>query len=221
MKYLPRIGLLAFLVFLAACHSGRPDASLSPSKQPPSQKSGIAESDAEPVIPEYVLAQINANTLGAGDIIEVKVIDHQELSGRYEVFSDGTIRFPLIGNISVDSLDPNQVAEIIRSKLADGFLTNPQVSIFVVERNSKKIFILGQVKKPGTFTYEENMTIIQAITMAEGFSERASKNDTSVTRVVEGKTRRIPVPIERIGKGDAPNFILKPGDIVYVPESIF
>ena len=69
------------------------------------------------------------------------------------------------------------------------------------EYNSKKIFVFGEVQKPGTFPYEEDMSIIQAITMAGGFTKVASKNDIAVTRQVEGKETKIRVPVADIGSG--------------------
>ena len=210
------------IFFIVSCHVQKPDEQVPQNSQAKSNTQSTApqNGDAED-LPEYIRNQVNSNTLGPGDILQIKVRNQQDLSGKYEVFSDGSIRFPLIGSMSVEALDPNQVAEIIRSKLAEGFLVKPQVSIFVEVRNSKKIFVFGQVKKPGTFIYEENMTVIQAITLAGGFTERAAKDDTSVTRVVQGKRKRMPVPIDKIGKGTVSNFILIPGDIVYIPDSIF
>ena len=77
------------------------------------------------------------------------------------------------------------------------------------------------MQKPGTFPYEEDMSIIQAITMAGGFTKVASKNDIGVTRQVDGKETKIRVPVADIGSGREKNFKLQPGDIVFVPESMF
>jgi polysaccharide export outer membrane protein len=93
--------------------------------------------------------------------------------------------------------------------------------VLIREYNSKKIFVFGEVQKPGTFPYEENMSIVQAITLAGGFTKIASKNGTQVTRIVEGREQKVRVPVEDIGVGRERNFSLKPGDIVFVPESFF
>jgi protein involved in polysaccharide export with SLBB domain len=89
-----------------------------------------------------------------------------------------------------------------------------------VEYNSKKIFVLGQVSKPGTFPFEGKMNIIQAVTLAGGFTNMARKNSVIVTRVEDGIERRIRVPVDRISEGLMPNFQLQPEDIVYVPETV-
>jgi polysaccharide export outer membrane protein len=107
------------------------------------------------------------------------------------------------------------------AKLKQGFLKEPQVSVFVKEYNSKKVFVFGEVQKPGTFMYEEEMTIIQAITVAGGFAKSAAKNKVSVTRLEDGIEKRIFLSVEEIGRGKERNFFLMPGDIVFVPESFF
>lgn len=163
---------------------------------------------------------VEASVLGPGDVFEVTVFQEKDLSGIYRVTPDGRIDFPLLGLISVEGLTPAQLAERIRDGLRQGYLRNPSVNVFVKEFNSKKVFVLGQVQKPGTFRYEESMNIIQAITLAGGFAERASRNGTVVTRVEGQAERRIPVPVEDISEGEAPNFLLLPGDIVFVPESV-
>jgi polysaccharide export outer membrane protein len=101
------------------------------------------------------------------------------------------------------------------------YLKKPQVSVFVQEYNSKKISIFGQVRQPGTFSYQEGMSVVEAISIAGGFTSMARKNDTTVIRIVNGKKRRFKVEVESIGQGVAANFIMSPGDIIFVPERIF
>ncbi|MBN2494771.1 MAG: polysaccharide export protein [Deltaproteobacteria bacterium] len=167
--------------------------------------------------PRYV----PASTLGPGDVFEVKVYDEKELSGIYRVSSAGSIQFPLIGMIDLNGLTSSDAAVKIRDKLAEKYLRNPQVSIFIREYNSKKISVFGQVTKPGTFQYEDGLTVIQAVSMAGGFTKMAAKNDTNVTRIVDGAEKRFSIPVEAIAQSRAKNFYLEPGDIVYVPESIW
>ncbi|RME24785.1 MAG: polysaccharide export protein [Deltaproteobacteria bacterium] len=176
-----------------------------------------------PQTPEVPVSKVRTaeSTLGPGDVFEVKVYDEKDLSGVFRVSATGTIKFPLIGTVSVEGLTSTEAADLIQQKLAEKYIKNPQVSILVKEYNSKKVSVFGQVNKPGTFPYEEGMTVIQAISMAGGFTKMAAKNDTNVTRIVGGEERKFPVPVEAIAEGKAKNFYLKPGDIVYVPESIW
>ena len=144
-----------------------------------------------------------------------------DLSGPYRVAPGGTIDFPLCGKVQVQGLNTSATSDALTRCLGEKYLKHPQVTVLLREYNSKKIFVFGEVQKPGTFPYEEDMSIIQAITMAGGFTKIASKNDIAVTRQVEGKETKIRVPVADIGTGREKNFRLQPGDIVFVPESIF
>lgn len=164
---------------------------------------------------------VGASTLGPGDVIEVRVYREQELSGVYQVGSVGDVVFPLCQSVVVGGLTPNGAAEKFRECLAAGFMRDPQVTVLVREYNSKKVFVFGEVQKPGTFTYQDGMSIVQAVTLAGGFTRTASQNKTSVTRRVRGQEVKVKVNVQDIALGKAPNFTLEPGDIVYVPESLF
>ena len=164
---------------------------------------------------------VQASTLGPGDVFEVKIYDEQELSGIYRISSSGSISIPLVGRVQLEGLTSSDAADVIQQKLAERFVKNPQVSIFVKEYNSKKVSVFGQVTKPGTFNFEDRMTVIQAVSMAGGFTNIASKNEINVTRMVDNDEKKFFVPVEAIAEGKAKNFFLEPGDIVYVPESIW
>jgi len=175
-----------------------------------------------PETPDVVVNEYTpASTLGPGDVFEVKVYDEKELSGIYRVSSSGSISFPLIGKVQVEGMTSTDAADLIQGRLGEKYLRNPQVSIFIKEYNSKKISVFGQVNKPGTFKFEDNMSVTQAVSMAGGFTKMAAKDDTNITRIEEGVEKKYPVPVESIAQGQAKNFYLQPGDIVYVPESIW
>ncbi|MBM4354213.1 MAG: polysaccharide export protein [Deltaproteobacteria bacterium] len=162
----------------------------------------------------------NAVTLGPGDVFDVRVYGEKDLSGIYRVSAEGTIHFPLVGEVRVQNLSPSEVATLLQDRLRDGYLREPFVTVTIKEYNSKKIFVLGQVAKPGTFPFEGEMNIVQAVTLAGGFTPMARKNNVIVTRVDKGEEKRIQVPVESISEGLAPNLPLRPGDIVYVPETV-
>jgi len=157
-----------------------------------------------------------ASTLGPGDVIRVRVYLHKDLKGDYELSPNGQINFPLIGLITIEGLTATQVSRMIQRKLADGFLREPHVIVTVTTFNSKKVFVLGQVKKSGRFRFVDNMTVVEAITLAGGFGPLAEKNYVIVTR----GSRRIPVPVEKIMQGLAANFAIRPGDLIYVPQRV-
>jgi len=164
---------------------------------------------------------LNDTQLGPGDVFDVRVYEETQLTGTYRVSADGTINFPLVGQLAIDGLTPPAASKLMEERLSQGYLRNPQVSIFVKEYNSKKISVLGQVTKPGTFQYIDSMTIIQAVTEAGGFTPIAAKNDTVVTRNEKGQKKRMQVRVESISEGHERNFCLRPGDIVFVPERLF
>lgn len=163
-----------------------------------------------------------ASSLGPGDVVEIRVYREDDLNGVYRVGSDGTIDFPLIGEVVLVHKKPEEVQEEVRARLKEGFLVDPQVVVFVQERNSQKVHVMGQVNRAGTFPFEDGMSVIQAITNAGGFTKLASKNGVTVTRTTtDGSTKTFRVPVGDIGTGRVGNFRLNPGDIVNVPEAIF
>ena len=170
---------------------------------------------------EAAAVQAAGSTLGAGDVIEVRVYREPDISGVYQVGSEGDVVFPLCQRVVVNGLTPNAAADRFRDCLAAGFIRDPQVTVVVKEYNSKKVFVFGEVQKPGSFTYQDGMSIVQAVTAAGGFTRSAAKNATSVTRRVKGQEVRMSVQVQDIALGKAPNFTLEPGDIVFVPESLF
>ncbi|MDQ3030801.1 MAG: polysaccharide export protein [Myxococcota bacterium] len=164
----------------------------------------------------------NDTSLGVDDVFEVRVFGEAELSGSYRVGQDGTIDFPLIGEVTVLGAEPRAVAALVATRLREGgVLVAPQVSVFVQEYNSKRFSVLGAVGTPGNFEMRSGMTVVQAIGLAGGFSNLANRDGTYVTRQVSGRAQRFSVPVDRITSGQEEDFPLQAQDIVYVPERIF
>ncbi|MSP90302.1 MAG: polysaccharide export protein [Myxococcales bacterium] len=170
--------------------------------------------------PADVRAAVQSAALGPGDELEVRVYDETGMSGNYLVSPSGQIDFPLVGTVTVEGLAASQVAASLRQKLAQGYLRNPSVTAQVKTLNSKKVFVLGEVKAPGRFPFTDQMSVVEAVTLAGGFGSLAEKNFAIVTRNDVSGQRRIPVPVEKIMQGLAANFVLQPGDIVYIPETV-
>ena len=204
MRPLPTLTALALLTLAAGCVPR-------------------GSSNAGAAAPPSSLAQVDlaAATLGPGDLFEVRVFQEPELSGIFQVGPQGDIIFPLCKRVVVGGLTANGAAEKLRACLTEGFMRNPQVSVLIKEYNSKKIFVFGEVQKPGTFPFQDGMSIVQAVTLAGGFNRNAAQNSTSVTRLVNGQEVKLKVNVQDIALGKAPNVTLEPGDIVYVPESMF
>ena len=160
-------------------------------------------------------------TLGPGDKIVITVFGEKDLSGKHRISGEGTINFPLLGLVKVLGLTPPKVAKKLSDKLRKGYLKNPHVSVYVDIYTSRKISVMGSVRRPGTFNYINNMSVIEAITLAGGFTPLASKNSTRVTRYEKGKKSTFTLAVDDIGKGTAANFLLRKGDVVWVPERVF
>lgn len=178
---------------------------------------GIAAPAPEPP-PNY---ERLSNALGTGDVVEIRVFREPELGGTYRLGPEGKIDFPFIGVVELSGKTEAEVSREIQKRLADGYLQDPQVTVFVREFNSRKVHVLGQVTKPGTFGYDAGMTIIQAITNAGGFTRLASPNNVRVTREQKGAEKNFVVRVGDIREGTRQNFLLLPGDIIYVPQSVF
>ncbi len=162
---------------------------------------------------------MTANTLAVNDLLEVRVYQETDLSGVYRVSPTGNVDFPLCGKVQVADKTASGAAEAITDCLKGGYVRRPQVTVLVKEFNSKKVFVFGEVSKPGSFTWEDGMTIVHAISQAGGLLRTASKNNVNVTRVVNGREEKLPVKMEDIVIGREKNVALRPGDIIFVPES--
>ena len=158
--------------------------------------------------------------LGPGDVFEVRVYGEPTLSGLHRIGQEGTVDVPLIGRVVASGMNPSELGDHITERLQGGFLRDPSVSVYVKEYNSRKIFVLGQVRAPGTFPYASGMNVVEAVALAGGFSPTANPDYVVVTRQHEGREKRIPVPVGEITKGLAANLELQSGDIVYVPDTL-
>ena len=171
--------------------------------------------------PVQAVEMLPEERLGIDDVFEVRVFAEPDLSGTYRVSADGTIDYPLVGRISVIGLRSGDIQELITTKLTDGYVKNPQVSLMVKEWNSRKVSVIGQVQKPGPLAYFPNMTIVDAIAAAGGFTGIASKNAVTLRRESKGSVESHSYRVADISEGRAPNVMLRPGDILVVEERLF
>jgi polysaccharide export outer membrane protein len=171
--------------------------------------------------PVQALAVIPEEKLGVDDVFEVRVLGEPDLSGTFRVMGDGTVDYFYAGRIDVIGKRPGEIQELITQKLKDGVLRNPQVTLMVKEWNSRKINVLGQVQKPGPVAYFPNMTIVDAISAAGGFTPIAAKNSVTLRREINGQVQRKSYPVGDITDGRYPNVVLLPGDSLFVEERLF
>lgn len=183
----------------------------------------VATACGDPPPSEYPVQEVHVEdtSLGPGDVFEVRVYRQDTMSGSYNVSPEGTISFPLIGVVQIAGKTPRQIELDIQSRLADGYLVNPQVSVLVTEYRSRNVSVFGQVQKPGRLQFTHGLTIVEAISQSGGFSPMAKQNAVTVTRTDKDKKKKFTVPVEEIANGKARNFLLRPGDIIFVPERLF
>ncbi len=127
--------------------------------------------------------------VGIDDTFDVRVYGETELSGTFRVATDGTVDYPLAGRMQVAGLRTGEIQQLLVSKLKDKYLKDPRSSSPIKDRNSQKISVLGQVAKPGQVGYYPNMTIVDAIASAGGFTGIAAKNSVNLRREVGGQDR--------------------------------
>jgi protein involved in polysaccharide export with SLBB domain len=157
--------------------------------------------------------------LGPGDKLELNIFyGDEEAKQTYTLDGSGQMEVRFIGTVSAGGKSVRDVQEDIRARLADGYLKDPVVSLTVVEINSLKCSVFGQVARSGTIKFTPGMTIVEAIAQSGGFSPLARKNMVKVTRLKDGKKETYKIPVEMIAEGKRPNFPMMPGDEVFVPE---
>ena len=159
--------------------------------------------------------------VGIDDVFDVRVYGEPELTGTYRVAVDGTIDYPLAGRVRVVGLRCGEIQQLLVAKLKEGYLNSPQVTVAFKERNSQKITVFGQVVKPGQVPYTPNMTIVDAIANAGGFTGIAAKNSVNLRRDLGGKIETHVFPVADIAEGRSQNVMVLPGDVLVVDERVF
>ena len=159
--------------------------------------------------------------IGIDDTFDVRVYGEPELTGTFRVATDGTIDYPLAGRLQVAGLRTGEIQQLLVDKLKDRYLKDPQVVVTIKDRNSQKISVLGQVAKPGQVGYYPNMTIVDAIASAGGFTGIAAKNSVNLRREVGGKIETHIYPVADISEGRSQNVMVLPGDVLVVDERVF
>ncbi|MFO0663099.1 MAG: polysaccharide biosynthesis/export family protein [Polyangiaceae bacterium] len=175
-----------------------------------------------PPPPKNLPAPTFTTSLGVGDVFEVLVVGEEKLPKEYRVAPDGTIDFPYIKRLQVNGLDPQEVQARIRLALQEGkILSDPQVSVFVKQYNSKKVNMLGQVMKPGPLPYVDGMKLVDAISQVGGFTALADTREVVIIRTIgPGKTVTAVVCVEAITDGKQPDILLQAGDIVKISQRV-
>lgn len=160
--------------------------------------------------PDYVI--------GPQDVVDISVWKEPELSRSVPVRPDGRISLPLINDIQAAGLTPGQLGAQIASGLTK-YVTNPQVTVIISQINSQRIYILGEVARAGSYTLLPDMTVLQALSDAGGFTPFANSKKIYVLRQDNGKQQKIPFNYKEVisGKNPSQNIAVKAGDTIIVP----
>jgi polysaccharide export outer membrane protein len=165
---------------------------------------------------------IESTTLGPGDVFTMDVVGEPELPRDFQVASDGTVDFPYVHRLRVQGLEPQEVARAVRERLiAQRILTDPSIIVSVKEYNSKRVTVLGQVQRPGSFSLTPGMTLVQAISLAGGLNAIANGERVNLTRKDKQRTTTVVLSFDSITDGRSPDLPLQAGDQIYVHERVF
>lgn len=156
--------------------------------------------------------------IGPEDVLYVQVWKEETLTRTVPVRSDGMISLPLINEVQASGLTPLQLRESLTEKFKT-FIDNPSVTVVVMEANSFKVFVTGQVRNPGVYRLRTETTLLQIISLAGDFTNEANPKKIVIIRREHGKDKRLEVNYNEIIDGVNPgsNYVLKPGDTIVVP----
>jgi protein involved in polysaccharide export with SLBB domain len=167
-------------------------------------------------------APTEKSTVGPGDVFIMEIVGEKELPREYQVASDGSVDLPYLHTVPVAGLEPQEIARLIRKLLMERqILSDPSVVLQVKEYNSRRVTIMGQVAKPGTFPYTSGLTLIQALSQAGGLTGIANLNKVNLTRRTATGSRTVVISIGSIMEGRSPDIPLQSGDRVFVHERLF
>ena len=184
--------LLVCLVFLFSCYIA------------------YAQNEKNEPEKEYIISVSN--------LLDISVYAEPDLSVTVRVAENGTINYPLLGKIKAAGLSVRQLEQDISDALGADYLVNPQVSIMVKEY--AKISILGQVKTPGSYELKAGLTVLDAIALAAGFTEKANAEDVKLMRIKGGQKKTFEINANEIVENGnkEKDVILEPGDLIIVGE---
>ena len=198
-----KIILLIGLAMFVACASDIPSVkTLAKHEQanPPT-----SESDADYLI-------------GPGDVLSIDVWKEPEMSKQVSVRLDGEVSLPLINDVKAAGFTCTELRKQLAEKYKD-FVDVPEVSVTVLESRSKRIYLLGKIKRPGEYPLQKNMTIVHAISLGGGLAEWAESSDIKLIRKIKGTEKTFRVDYDAIVSGEdlAQNVQLQPDDTIFVP----
>lgn len=148
--------------------------------------------------------------LGPGDRVKITVFGHQDLSGEFQLDAYGRISMPLIQTVNAASLSQSELESLITHRLRPDYLVNPRVSVEVL--TYRPFYIVGEVRNAGDFPYQGNLTVLKAIALAGGYTERANTKKVYITRAKDPDKKK---------RKASQDTVVYPGDIITIPPRYF
>jgi len=156
--------------------------------------------------------QVSSYVLRAGDKIGVFVYGEADLSRSYDIGPNGVVIFPLVGAITMAGLSLDQASDVLKARLADGYLVDPNVILTIAEH--RPVSILGEVRAPGSYAYSTNMSVLNLVALAGGYTYRANRREVEILRPtgeqVSSSYKKMPA-----------QSAVEPGDIILIKERFF
>ncbi len=196
-----------------------------PSSATPSAPAADASTPAAPAAAPAASSSTAAASgdyiLTASDAVEMTVFHQPDLTTQAKIANDGSVQFPLIGELKIGGLTLRDARETIRKRYNADYLVEPQVYLNVIAYAQRKFTILGQVTTPNTYVMPggEHLGLMEAIGMAGGFTRIADRSAVIVKRNVHGTEQTFKVNTKKFTTKDGKQFELLPGDVVSVGET--
>lgn len=199
-------------VFLLSTVSAQKPAAPAPVAQPPAAQTPAPQPasvrPAAPVSPDYRLVQ--------GDKLRIEIYKDTQLSQSLQIRPDGKITLPLLGDIAAAGKTPTELRDTVTTALRE-YISNPVVTVIVVETTPAMVFVMGEVNKPGPQAMNGPISILQVLAMAGGFKDFAHTKDIRVLRKSSTGIRTLSFNYNEAIKGSGSPLLLEAGDTVIVP----
>ena len=153
-----------------------------------------------------------SHRIESGDLLEISVYENDDLHTEVRVPEDGHIPFPLLGNLQVIGMAVLQLDSLITYDLGEKYIYDPLVTVVIKEYRQRNIYVTGEVKKPGGYAFEPGLTVRKAISLAGGFTDKASRGKITVTRIING---------EEVTISSSLDDQIQEEDIITIPRSFF
>jgi polysaccharide export outer membrane protein len=181
--------------------------------------------DAKPAQPAEIAAPARRSTardyrIGSEDLIEIQVFGVDQLTRTVRVNSLGLVSLPLVGNLQVGGLTAQEAEALIAARLADTYLQNPQVSLFIKEYTSQRVTIEGAVNKPGIYPLRGQTTLLRSLALAGGQASLSDMSEVMLFRAdASGKRDAQVFDVERIRRGEIEDPAVINDDLIVVNRS--